>query len=493
VLHKPDEFVVDERDPWRGDVFRRAGSGKLLTRLIQSLSKSHVISVRGGWGTGKSVFLKRLQSHLEQERVPTIFIDAWKTDYLEDPLLAFVAAVDQRLQEYSKDHHESSGRVSSVISALAAHGSKLALPTTKLLAALVAPGGALVAQAGAEAIEKIGGHFLGLERDQRTAEEAFKEKLGETRDILTGRTPGDRIARQIVVIIDELDRCRPHYAVKLLERIKHFFSVQGVVFVIASDASNLPGAVATVYGQHTNGDNYLRKFIDFEYELPPPSPEEFIGELAHQFGLLELAGDTDSVGAEQAYDDATAGRYQDLLFRKQRGLDVHEVLRCFPVFAKGFGLAPRDQVQAFTALNAYLRTLEAKSLVLPQVLVFATCLRFSQPAIYRSLRIGELSFTEVMAHLRSLKEGPIPAFLQSQISFLIDVTLFTEALGEQDPIRYLSQQNLRNASSEDEFRRLQAVRRLYCRTKGRSGIRTYVPDALGLVHAFDVNHEAEPA
>ena len=86
-------------------------------------------------------------------------------------------------------------------------------------------------------------------------------------------TKGDK---PIIFIIDELDRCRPSYAVELLEQVKHFFSVSGIVFVLSIDKVQLGHAVRGVYGNdRINADEYLRRFIDIEYSIPVPDKNYF--------------------------------------------------------------------------------------------------------------------------------------------------------------------------------------------------------------------------
>ena len=99
-------------------------------------------------------------------------------------------------------------------------------------------------------------------------------------------TKGDK---PIVFIIDELDRCRPSYAVELLEEIKHFFSVPGIVFVLSIDKVQLGHAVRGVYGNdRINADEYLRRFIDLEYSIPKPTTKIYSNYLFNYYGIAEI-------------------------------------------------------------------------------------------------------------------------------------------------------------------------------------------------------------
>lgn len=81
------------------------------------------------------------------------------------------------------------------------------------------------------------------------------------------------------VLVDELDRCRPSYAVHLLERIKHLFEVDGVAFVFATNSQQLQHSIAGAYGQGFDGFTYLKRFFDRTYIFSPVSAKKRIEEL----------------------------------------------------------------------------------------------------------------------------------------------------------------------------------------------------------------------
>ncbi|WP_354688160.1 KAP family P-loop NTPase fold protein [Cupriavidus plantarum] len=76
------------------------------------------------------------------------------------------------------------------------------------------------------------------------------------------------------MFVDELDRCRPAFAVALLERIKHFFEVPNLVFVLVMNRKQLEGAIQGVYGAQTNASDYLGKFLHLALRLPKERTSE---------------------------------------------------------------------------------------------------------------------------------------------------------------------------------------------------------------------------
>src|SRR5207244_5920704 len=113
----------------------------------------------------------------------------------------------------------------------------------------------------------------------------FRQELSELVTVLRKKSGG--ASKPIIFVVDELDRCRPPYAIELLEKIKHLFLVDGLVFVLAIDRQQLGESVKCLYGEGLDADNYLRRFIDLEYRLPAPKLEQFVKAQFARFGLDE--------------------------------------------------------------------------------------------------------------------------------------------------------------------------------------------------------------
>ena len=76
--------------------------------------------------------------------------------------------------------------------------------------------------------------------------------------------------KPLVIMVDELDRARPDYAVKFLETLKHFFQTKGIVFILAVDKAHLESSVKSLYGSDINFPEYYRKFVHRNVSLPAP-------------------------------------------------------------------------------------------------------------------------------------------------------------------------------------------------------------------------------
>lgn len=101
--------------------------------------------------------------------------------------------------------------------------------------------------------------------------ESFKRIKEDFKDALKNISKD----KKLIVFVDELDRCRPLYAIETLEAVKHFFSVPNVIFVLSVDIEQLSHSIATVYGQNMDSVGYLMRFIDLQFRIPEPNISDF--------------------------------------------------------------------------------------------------------------------------------------------------------------------------------------------------------------------------
>jgi len=385
ALRKSRKVSISPTAPWLEDPFERRVHGERLLKLVQTLNdQAYVIALNGDWGTGKSVFLRRLEHHFSNASpsLPFIRIDAWISDDAEDPLIPFVAAIYEAIRE-------TQSGMTKLREDLARAAQKLATPITAFAANLILPGSGTAIDAAA----KAGQSLIDWQLSRTTAADEFREVLERARDALTDRKKTRPITRPIVIAIDELDRCRPDFSIKALERIKHFFDVPGVVFLIATDSGNLPAAVRSVYGDAMDGELYLRKFFDYEYRLPTPSAEQNITALWRDFDMDSVLPEIrEHHIIERSFHHAE--NYSETVRKFRSSIDAYEYRRFFSYFSGLFQLTLRDQAQAFTMLSAHIRTTPPEAFVrIPLVDCFMVCLRFFSPSTFELARRGRLSIS----------------------------------------------------------------------------------------------------
>jgi Cdc6-like AAA superfamily ATPase len=116
----------------------------------------------------------------------------------------------------------------------------------------------------------ITGDLIDKFNEKSQAITQFKEVIKKVLDNL----PNDQ--KNLIIFIDELDRCRPTYAIELLERIKHLFDIERLVFILSTDTEQLSHSICAVYGNDFDAKKYLNRFIDLDYSLKEPDLRKYI-------------------------------------------------------------------------------------------------------------------------------------------------------------------------------------------------------------------------
>ena len=253
------------------------------------------MSVDGGFGTGKSVFLKMCAACLREAEIEVVEFNAWQQSHTDDPLIdlvsALASALSSRVQELKK-----------IALALAQRFATNALE--QVVAAATAGQVDLGKLASAGGADPYGRFAAWSEADNNVA--LFKKALAKSLSSSGGR---------LVLLVDELDRCMPSYAIELLNTARHLFDVHGVVIVLGISRTELEHRVQTIYGQSCDAETYLRRFVDLAIGLGDPPAERIPGYVAGVFAAAEL----DNNQASQELEPAVA------LFAQQPGASYRDI------------------------------------------------------------------------------------------------------------------------------------------------------------------------
>lgn len=230
-----------------------------------ALPAGRVIAVNAPWGAGKSWVAERLATQLKSnQRIqrPGIYVNAFEFDFHQDPLAVLASAI---LNQASATNAAKAGLKEATKTVL-----KESLPVllkgamktgvTKLVGDEAFQD---VADTLADSTEKTLEALIDTFAATQRSGQAFRSKLAEFAQSTSG---------SLVVIVDELDRCRPTFALDLLERVKHLFDVPNVVFVLFFHRDAMASVIHQMYGTGINTDAYLRKFISLNIELPTSIP-----------------------------------------------------------------------------------------------------------------------------------------------------------------------------------------------------------------------------
>ena len=236
------------------------GRNDSLLKFIEMLNYQddlYSIALDGRWGSGKTFFVKQCKlvldclneenqyayekqildvidqveiSKLKKMNFKTVYFDAWKNDSDLDPIVSLSKSISTTAFNIK----------------------------TKVKSVAIETGKELVETAVKEIAKIDIDSILDIFRTEEDIEAKFKKELASLIP-KNGR---------LIVFIDELDRCRPTYAVKLLERVQHFFDNNKITFVFSVNLYELKNTIQKLYGPSFDGDRYLNRFFYSIISLP---------------------------------------------------------------------------------------------------------------------------------------------------------------------------------------------------------------------------------
>ena len=335
------ERPVNKVNPWKDDKLGREMVAKKLTRVIGKEQGPLTVSVDGAWGTGKTFLLKRWQQQLKNDGFECIYFNAWSDDFHGEPLIAMIGQLAESLED---DKYEKF--ISSI--------KELAVPLIGLGADLhigVPVAGAM------EKLQEIANKKMDAYYKQAATKRELSKKLKKMAHAVKEET-----YQPLVFIIDELDRCRPTFAVELLERVKHIFDIPNIIFVFGINRTELCKAVESVYG-NIDSDTYLRRFFDLSLTLPAASADKFCGYLAQEYRLHEFFAEVGKIGDAERRD-AYGDLVQNLtMLVKLMNLSLRDIDNCIKVTVMaGKNMNVKDRIFAIVIVALIVLRLSNRSL-----------------------------------------------------------------------------------------------------------------------------------
>ncbi|MDG1301474.1 MAG: P-loop NTPase fold protein [Opitutae bacterium] len=230
---------------------------------------SLVVSLNAEFGFGKSTFLKMWENDLNARRKQeatsplAINLNAWESDYCDEPLLPIISALIEAIEATVEqpDTDPTINKLKEAAKDVAWFTVGIGNSIVKEAFKVDPFAAGKITQEKRDARKQTPTDLLDAYQKRRHALWNLKESLAE---YFGGEEPS------AFIFIDELDRCRPDYAVSYLETIKHVFDIHGLVFVLAVDYAHLKNSAKSLYGPDLNFDEYFRKFAHRSFELPKP-------------------------------------------------------------------------------------------------------------------------------------------------------------------------------------------------------------------------------
>ena len=356
---KHPEPEVSSEQPWQDDTLDRAQIAEKLTNLIRYQQDSFVISIDGQWGTGKTFLLKRWQIGLEKEGFSAVYYNAWEDDFCDDPLLSIVGQLSEQFRD----------KIDEDIACQIVKAAVQLLDKSALIALTQAMGVEVkVYDATRNLLEEY--------RNKNKTKADLKKYLTEMSSKVFKET-----RHPMIFIIDELDRCRPTFAIELMERVKHIFDVPNLVFIFGINRNELCKSLQSIYGD-IEATVYLRRFFDMEFTLPSIDSEHFCRSIMAKFGLAEFFR-SQSVSAKS----------------NQHSDDFSDLSEGFPVLCESFNFSLRDIVYCVGLIALAGRNLSENQMMFPWLLGLLIPLKLRNPALFRQFILGERRASEVMDYL----------------------------------------------------------------------------------------------
>lgn len=254
--------------PFEGDFLGRKALADSLEGYVSRLQVGATIAIDAEWGAGKSWFVNHWKKQLENNKFKVIYLNAFSQDYIDDPFLTISMEIANHVDANQEKIEKLKKGIGKVWRSFLPHAPMLIFSAITTLA-----GGGFFAQRVNEVINEIknSGDFseeLGKVLNEKLEEhiteqvenyQKEKQSLEYFKDCLKNIT--EKQDKPIIFIVDELDRCKPEFSIRLIERIKHFFDVPKVVFILAMNKSQLEESINSYYG-FVSENRYLDKFID---------------------------------------------------------------------------------------------------------------------------------------------------------------------------------------------------------------------------------------
>jgi len=297
---------------WADDrLGRQADAEHLIEILIAKYSSrvgarggSYILNIDASWGAGKTFFLDRLRAELQSRGHLVASVNAWRDDHADDPLITLMTAIEDELAPnfpnatvaetaWAKGKRAMGVVAIETMKQASFHALKAftGVSVKETLAALNAAGVlkatyGLDQEAFDDAAEKVWDKSL-----ENLVGERVSENRNATAAIAEFRLQTARAIKAVetqsfnapmFVFVDELDRCRPTYAIKLLEDMKHLFEIDGLIFIVATDSEQLAHSVRAIYGADFESRKYLRRFFDSVFVFPHTNRSDLVNFILNE-------------------------------------------------------------------------------------------------------------------------------------------------------------------------------------------------------------------
>ncbi len=371
MISKLPAPIIEKDNPFKNCKLSRHQYANILTTVV-SQNQGCVLAIDGKWGSGKTTFVKMWKKSLENQHFNVLHFNVWEHDFTTDPIIGMIsqfrdmAEGDDAKVKFTK-FAAAAGKVASGMLPSIAKGL-----TKKCLGEDVVELIGSAMKEIADSFDKVIDDFV----EQCQSMEEFRKALENLVEFTT------QDGKPLIFIIDELDRCNPRFAVKVLERVKHLFSVSNIVFVLSIDKEQLCHSICGYYGSdNLNAEEYLKRFIDIEYKLPEPNVDKFTKYLyeAYEFDIFF----------------ASELRPKNLLEEKE------EFFKMARILFEYMHLNLRQMEKICAHIRLVLLTFKANQYVNPSTILILTCFRSTDSNLYAQIVSKNITVQELLNQIES--------------------------------------------------------------------------------------------
>ena len=365
---KNNELDIPKDEPFKNDALKdREEAGKVLTEFIEAVETPFVISLNARWGQGKTTFLKMWRQHLINNDYKVMYFSAWESDYSDDVITVILT----ELGHYISKNKSELQKVESAFKDLVLSGGKLLIKAGPDYLKKILP------DTGKEIVDKYSDSFCEYffekitgDGNNKNALIEFKKKLEEFAEHLAVCNDNKK---PFVIIVDELDRCRPSYAIEFLEKIKHLFDVKNIIFVVGIDKKEVEKFIPAVYGD-IDCNEYLQRFFDIEFNLPANFNDKYLDSLFKRF----------DINLEE-------------LVRRDEAFNCQEILT--DLF-KMYELTLREQNLCVSCLAFAIKQVNENKYLYSIILSFLIVLKIKEPELYLNFIKDKANVDDLIENFR---------------------------------------------------------------------------------------------
>ncbi len=384
------EVEVPEDQPSKNATEQQKEVIEFLENVIKHREGPFVLALDSPWGTGKTTIVRMMCERLKSDGYTTINFNAWKSDYVSDPLIPMVAAIEEVVNSKGRStKSEVFKKFKDVATVLARTGLVAATKIVTMNVVGASEWKEMISSATARATENLIDKFSA----EKESLEQFRGALNELLDVIqttSVKKPLEdpqttSVKKPLIFFIDELDRCRPSFAMELLERVKHLFDVEKIVFVLSIDKKQLEAITACFYGERIDATEYLRRFIDLDFSLPMVHKQDYINHLMAKYEL----------------DDFFASRS-----KHHPSADVvHHFVDAFTFVVNAYSLSLRVIERCLTRVASVLVQFKVHEPLHPELFAYLIVMKVVRPMVFSKLIAGEWIPIDGMIELNSYVES----------------------------------------------------------------------------------------